>query len=88
VLFDRKRSRSELVLDISGSSGCGDMGPLRPRGERCVNCVQSRGSSSIKSNSDGSAGEGVAMRLRPAGVKPNSDAMRSIMSACRLAIAM
>jgi hypothetical protein len=40
------------------------------------------------SNSDGSAGEGAAMWLRLAGVKPNSEAIRSMISACRLAIAM
>ena len=30
---------------------------------------------------------GAEMRLRLAGVKPNSDAMRIMISACRLAIA-
>jgi hypothetical protein len=35
----------------------------------------------------GSACDGVAMRLRLAGVKPNSEAMRIMISAWRLAIA-
>ncbi len=35
----------------------------------------------------GSARDGVAMRLRLAGVKPNSDAIRIMISACRFAIA-
>ena len=33
------------------------------------------------SKSDGSCDDGVAMRLRLAGVKPNSDAMRIMISA-------
>ena len=41
----------------------------------------------IWSNSDGEEGCGVAIRLRLAGVKPNSEAIRIMISACRLAIA-
>jgi hypothetical protein len=43
--------------------------------------------SSGGSNNEGSSGEGVAMRLRLAGVKPNSAAIRIMSSACLLAMA-
>src|ERR1700738_757681 len=41
---------------------------------------------SIRSNNDGPLFAGVAIRLRLAGVKPNSDAIRIMISACRLTI--
>ena len=40
-----------------------------------------------RSNREGSGSDGVAIRLRLAGVKPNSEAIRIMISAWRLAIA-
>jgi hypothetical protein len=41
----------------------------------------------LRSNSDGCGGAGVEIRPLLAGVNPNSEAIRIISSACRLAIA-
>ncbi len=55
-------------------------------GEVPIQVAGSSGDFSRRSNRVRSAFDGVEIRLLLAGVKPNSDAIRIMISACRLAI--
>lgn len=82
-LYRQPRPQSEWVRGESGpsQSSTANAGPCR---EECAR--DQSGFSSKASKSAGSWGRAVAMRPRLARVKQNSEAIRSMISACRLAM--